>query len=97
MDAWTYVVGMRVGAMQYLYVNGNCVDSSIILFPLKASDSLRQRDETNNFTIGKLPALQSYFFAGIIDEVRVSNKELNADWIHLCYMNQRMDDKFVVK
>ena len=97
MDAWTYVVGMRVGAMQYLYVNGNCVDSSITLFALKASDSLRQRDETNNFTIGKLPALQSYFFAGIIDEVRVSSRALSADWIRLCYMNQRMDDQLVVK
>jgi len=83
--------------MQYLYVNGNCVDSSITLFALKASDSLRQRDETNNFTIGKLPALQSYFFAGIIDEVRVSSRALSADWIRLCYMNQRMDDQLVVK
>jgi hypothetical protein len=95
MDAWTYVVGMRVGAIQYLYVNGSCVDSSITLFPLKASDTLRQRDQTNNFTLGKLPALQSYFFAGIIDEVRVSSRGLSADWIRLCYMNQRMDDQLV--
>jgi Concanavalin A-like lectin/glucanases superfamily/Domain of unknown function (DUF2341) len=93
--AWTYVVGMRVGTMQYLYVNGSCVDSSIALFPLKASDSLRQRDQTNNFTIGKLPDSPSYFFTGIIDEVRVSNKELSRDWIKLCYMNQKADNSLI--
>jgi len=96
MDAWTYVTGVRSGAMQYLYVNGSCVDSSLVLYPLKASDTLRQRDQTNDFTIGKLPGLQSYFFNGKIDEVRVSNKGLGADWIHLCYMNQRTDDRLIV-
>jgi hypothetical protein len=96
MDAWTYVTGVRSGAMQYLYVNGSCVDSSLALYPLKASDTLRQRDQTNDFTIGKLPGLQSYFFNGKIDEVRVSNKGLGAEWIHLCYMNQRTDDRLIV-
>jgi Uncharacterized conserved protein len=96
VDAWTYVVGMRVGTRQYLYVNGSCVDSSISLFPLKASDTLRQRDQTNDFTIGKLPDSPSYFFNGKIDEVRVSNKELSADWVRLCYMNQRTDDRLLV-
>jgi hypothetical protein len=94
--AWTYVVGLRSGSMQRLYVNGECVDSSYVLYPLKTSDSLRTRDQTNDFTIGKLPGLQSYFFNGKIDEVRVSNRELRADWIRLCYMNQRTDDKLVV-
>jgi len=61
MDAWTYVVGMRVGAMQYLYVNGNCVDSSITLFALKASDSLRQRDETNNLPSENCPLCNRIF------------------------------------
>jgi hypothetical protein len=93
--AWTYVVGMRVGMKQYLYINGSCVDSSIILFPLKALDTLRQRDQTNNFTIGKLPDSPSYYFAGKIDEVRVSSGQLSGDWIRLCYMNQRSDDKLI--
>jgi hypothetical protein len=93
--SWVYLVGMRVGTMQYLYANGSCVDSSIVLFPLKASDTLRQRDQSNNFTIGRLPDSPSYYFAGKIDELRVSSNAPSADWIRLCYMNQRMDDKLV--
>jgi len=93
--AWTYLVGVRAGTMQYLYANGVCVDSSTTLFPLKASDTLRQRDQTKDFTIGKLPDSPSYFFSGKIDEVRVSNVQLGPDWIQLCYMNQRTDDKLV--
>jgi len=29
--------------------------------------------------------------------MRVSKQALSADWIRLCYMNQRMDDQLVVK
>ena len=93
---WTYLVGIRSDTRQYLYVNGACVDSTTELFPLKVEDTLRQRDETRNFAIGRLPDRPSYFFKGMIDEVRVSDKELSNDWIKLCYMNQREDDKLVV-
>lgn len=93
---WTHLVGIRSGTRQYLYINGACVDSTIDLFPLKADDTLRQRDETRNFAIGRLPDGPSYFFRGGIDEVRVSGTELSGDWIKLSYMNQREDDRLVV-
>ena len=32
------------------------------------------------------------FFAGKLDEVRISSVARNGDWIKLCYMNQRQDD-----
>lgn len=35
-------------------------------------------------------------FIGKIDEVRVDKTVRSADWIRLCYMNQRADDKLVV-
>lgn len=35
-------------------------------------------------------------FIGRIDEVRVQNVAVSADWVKLCYMNQRNDDKLVV-
>jgi len=35
-------------------------------------------------------------FIGNIDEVRVDKTVRSADWIKLCYMNQRTDDKLVV-
>ena len=93
---WVYLAGVRAGAREYLYVNGTCVDSSITLFPLKASDTLRSRDQTRDFAIGRLPDGPSYYFSGKIDEVRVSSIEPGADWIKMCYMNQRPDDKLVV-
>ncbi|MBN1129186.1 MAG: DUF2341 domain-containing protein [Chitinispirillaceae bacterium] len=93
---WVYLTGVRSGNRQYLYMNGECVDSSITLYPLKVEDPQRQRDQTRNFALGRLPDGPSYFFSGAIDEVRVSGNELTSDWIKLCYMNQRSDDKLVV-
>ncbi|MBN1758740.1 MAG: DUF2341 domain-containing protein [Chitinispirillaceae bacterium] len=93
---WVYLVGIRSGTRQYLYVNGACVDSTITLFPLKDEDTQRRRDQTRNFAIGRLPDGPSYYFSGIIDEVRVSGNEPTSDYIKLCYMNQRADDKLVV-
>ena len=50
--------------------------------------------------IGKTPPgtnnWSPYFFKGMVDEVRISNIALSADWIKLCYMNQRIDDKLVI-
>ncbi|HEX2958334.1 MAG TPA: DUF2341 domain-containing protein [Chitinispirillaceae bacterium] len=39
---------------------------------------------------------QSFYFNGRIDEVRVNNTAVSADYIKLCFMNQRVDDKLVV-
>jgi hypothetical protein len=36
-----------------------------------------------------------YYFGGKIDEVRVSSTALSADWIKLCYMNQKESDMLV--
>jgi hypothetical protein len=38
----------------------------------------------------------SYNNRGCIDEVRVCAAARSGDWIRLCYMNQRLDDKFIV-
>lgn len=38
---------------------------------------------------------QNFNFFGEIDEVRVNSKAVSADWIKLCFMNQRVDDKLV--
>jgi hypothetical protein len=37
-----------------------------------------------------------YNFTGRIDEVRVSTTVLSADWMKLCYMNQKAQDALVV-
>lgn len=87
---WAYVVGIRKGNQQYLYVNGRCTDSSITLHP----DTL-PRITSFNFMLGKKVDEPIYFFDGKIDEVRVSNVALSADWIKLTYMNQKADNALV--
>jgi hypothetical protein len=61
------------------------------------------RHSGDNFTIGKfgrsvaIPYYQGWsYFNGRIDEVRVSSLALTADWIKLCYMNQKENDFLVV-
>jgi hypothetical protein len=35
------------------------------------------------------------FFRGSIDEVRISSKARSNDWIRLCYMNQKAEDRLI--
>ena len=35
------------------------------------------------------------FFNGKIDEVKIGNRDPGADWIKLCYMNQKETDALV--
>jgi hypothetical protein len=39
---------------------------------------------------------RSYNTRGCIDEVRVCAVARSGNWIRLCYMNQRLDDKFII-
>jgi hypothetical protein len=91
--AWVYLAGVRWGGSQYLYVNGICVDSTFANQPYNAG-----RDTTSDVTIGrsaKTPPGDPCFFKGKIDEVRLINKVVSADWIKLEYMNQKADDALV--
>jgi hypothetical protein len=91
---WTYIVGVRKGPNHCLYINGELVDSTMELVP-----STKPRNEAKGVAIGKFIETDStsdgYIFNGKIDEVRINNISLGADWIKLCYMNQRSDDKMV--
>jgi hypothetical protein len=91
---WTYIAGVRNGSDHYLYINGELVDSTMEMVP-----STKMRIETKAVAIGKFVETDTtsdgYLFNGNIDEVRINNISLNANWIRLCYMNQKMDDKLV--
>ncbi len=87
---WNLVVGVRNGGKQYLYVNGICTDS-VIQVTVGAA-----RYTGDDFTLGKMPGGTQYYFGGMLDEVRVSSFALSADWIKLCYMNQKSPDALVV-
>jgi biopolymer transport protein ExbB len=92
--SWYNITGVRQGVHQYLYVNGVCVDS-IITFGSITNPRITNMDlQIGHCQDGGLEP--DRFFNGKIDEVRIANVALNADWIKLCYMNQRADDKLVV-
>ena len=92
---WTYITGVKNGKAQYLYVNGELVDSTIDAIP-----STKQRVMSFDVAIGKVNENDAdkgdWFFNGIIDEVRIHSVSLSSDWVRLCYMNQRNDDKLVI-
>jgi hypothetical protein len=96
--SWVYLVGMRSGSLQKLYVNGVL---ALDTFAIQAGTLARNTGD--DFSIGKYlrsvtkPSLEGYCpFDGKIDEVSVSNRTRSDDWIKLCYMNQRPDDRLVV-
>jgi hypothetical protein len=97
--AWFYLTGVRDGPNEYLYVNGTLVMEGYKISGNK--QGILPRDTTDDFTIGGFlhPVAnwnQGYaYFNGIIDEVNISSIPRNADWIKLCYLNQKTDDILV--
>ena len=93
---WKYIVGVCAGTRQYLYVDGICMADSVNFF----ETSTRPRSTASDVTIGKTPpgtnSWSPYFFKGALDEVRIYSVAVSADWIKLCYMNQRTDEKLIV-
>lgn len=94
---WTLLTGVRDGERQLLYCNGVPVDSTMDTWTNTVS-----RNTSNDLTIGRfaspvlVPIIEGYcYFKGGIDEVRIISAAQNADWVRLCYMNQRPDDRLV--
>lgn len=89
-QVWTHVAGVRSGDKQYLYVNGTCTDSTISVII-----DTNGRQTGLNLMFGKKADAPLYFFDGKMDEVRINDISLSADWIKLSYMNQKVDDLLV--
>lgn len=96
---WVHLVGIRKGTQQYLYCNGALVDSTIDRWFNESA----VRKSSNDLNIGrfaeeiKIPIDQGFgYFKGSIDEVRIISTAVSPEWIRLCYMNQKSEDKLVV-
>jgi hypothetical protein len=85
--AWYYFVGTFDGAAVRLYANGA---EASVSGPISAIP----RTNSKPVTLGQ--ATGHSFVNGIMDEIRIEGTARSADWIRLCYMNQRMDDKLIV-
>jgi hypothetical protein len=95
---WSLLVGVRKGTRQLLYCNGVLVDSTTDIWKNAVS-----RSTFNDLSIGRfsspvsIPTPDGFcHFKGSIDEVRILNAPQSADWVRLCYMNQRPDNRLVV-
>jgi hypothetical protein len=93
---WKHVVSVRSGAQELLYVDGTLVSTTVINTP-------RQFGIVGRSTASDVQLGHSIdgdeggrYFKGALDEVCVSGVSRSADWIKLCYMNQRSDDKVVI-
>lgn len=94
---WVYLTGVRSGTNQYLFINGNLVSDTICL-----QTGTYTRYTGDDFMIGRyarqvtIPSNEGWcYFKGMIDEVRVMDVALTADWIKLSYMNQKAEDALV--
>jgi len=95
---WKYIVGIRDTAKSYLFIDGTCVDSTgkIILGGGSVQNS-------TNFSIGRCGVsfasstnVNDYLpFKGKTDEVRIARVACSADWVKLCFMNQKERDALV--
>jgi len=87
-DGWHLVTGVRNDTRQLLYYDGMLADSTGFTF-----DALVASNHTYDLVLGRF--LQDFggndycFFNGIIDEVTISGTVRSADWIRLCYENQK--------
>jgi hypothetical protein len=94
---WVLLTGVRDSAVQRLYVNGQPVDT-LIDYPF-----LSERNSSTDFMIGRFAQIMASpnndegycFFKGKIDELRIRSLAENDDWIRMCYMNQRSDNRLV--
>jgi hypothetical protein len=90
IKSWKYIEGIRDGLNQYLYIDGVLANS------VWTRAATIARNTGDDFAIGTYLRYVSYTtnegycpYKGRIDEVRVCSVSHNADWVRLCYMNQK--------
>jgi biopolymer transport protein ExbB len=87
--AWHYLVGVYTGKDMLLYVDGRFQAS----LPFTGSLSYLMAPD---FFIGRHGTGKSaYKYSGYLDEIRVSATARSADWIRLCFENQRVNGTLV--
>jgi hypothetical protein len=81
---WKYISFVRNGTTKHLYVDGVLRDDNPYMTPNPGP-----RTDTNDVENGKKPNQTVGYLKGKIDEVCLANKARSADWVKLCFENQR--------
>jgi hypothetical protein len=79
--AWHLVCGVFDGLVMRTYVDGVMENEKTMNMPCEM-DNMK-------LTIGDNRGRTPRYFYGSIDEVRVIHSVVNADWVKLCFMNQK--------
>ena len=87
---WCYLTAVCAGKDQFLYVNGVLVDSTITY-----TEAGIKRITTDNVFIGRRTLDTTRYWNGMIDEVRICSWPHSANWIRLCFMNQKTEDQLL--
>jgi hypothetical protein len=86
--AWHLITGVFDGTVMRMYTDGKSEGTKAVSAPCLT--------DTMNVTIGENRGQSPRFFNGAIDEVRIMHASMSADWVKLCYMNQKQDNALVV-
>jgi hypothetical protein len=82
---WHLINGVYDGSVMRIYTDGVLEGELTCTTPCLTND--------RNLIIGENQGVSPRFFNGAIDEIRVLHSVETADWIKLCYMNQKTDDQ----
>ncbi|MBN2036149.1 MAG: DUF2341 domain-containing protein [Chitinispirillaceae bacterium] len=87
IGVWYYLTGTFDGDRVRFYVNGILATTSngMAVNPASHGYDLLLGQSWNNSYVN-----------GTMDEIRIEKVNRSADWIKLCYINQRSDDKLIV-
>lgn len=82
LSKWYHLASTYDGEKIRLFINGEIVDSTETF-----DDTPHSNDDHPLLFGGRV----NEFFKGIMDEVRIEKKARSAEWIKLCYKNQKAD------
>ncbi|MBN1128802.1 MAG: DUF2341 domain-containing protein [Chitinispirillaceae bacterium] len=85
--AWYYLTGTFDGERVRFYVNGTLATTS---------NAMAVNPASHGYDLLFGQSWNNYYVNGIMDEIRIERTARSADWIKLCALNQRSDDKLVV-
>jgi hypothetical protein len=84
---WHFICGVFDSSVMHIYIDGILEGERPVTSPC----------QVNNFNvmIGNNGGMPNRFFAGSIDEVRILHAAMSADWVTLCYMNEKENEVLV--